>query len=216
MSQKVSPFVAAILATALAAPVMAQQATNGTAAASTGKKDLIARILKLQQPGIESMARGLAEQPAVDLMDRAGAALPSRIAADKREAVARDIQSDVKKYLDESVPLVQARAVRLAPTTIGAVMEEKFTEDELRQVVGIIESPVYAKFQQLGGEMQKALAEKLVTEMRPTIDPKVQALEQTLARRLGMTPGDQQGGAAPRQPGNGSAAAKAPARAASR
>jgi len=208
MSQKVSPLLAAVLATVLAAPVMAQQAPNGTAAGSAGKKDLIARILKLQQPGIESMARGLAEQPAVDLMDRAGTVLPSRVAADKREAVAKDIQADVKKYLDESVPLVQARAVRLAPTTIGAVMEEKFTEDELRQVVGIIESPVYAKFQQLGGEMQKALAEKLVTEMRPTIDPKVQALEQTLAKRLGMSPGEQQGGA-PRQPqGNAPAPAK--------
>ena len=206
MIQKGTPLLAALLAVALSTPVLAQQAPNGNApaVASGGKKELVGRILKLQQPGIEAMARGLAEQPALELIDRADAALPNRIAADKRETVARDIQADVKKYLDEAVPLVQQRAVRLAPATVGAVLEEKFTEDELRQVVGIIESPVYAKFQQMGGDMQKALGEKLVTEMRPTIDPKVQALEQSIAKRLGVPPAAQQQGGAP--------AAKAPAR----
>lgn len=203
-----APLLVALLATALCGPALAQQAPAAAApvapAASNGKKELIARIIKLQQPGIEAMARGLAERPAVEMMDSAGVALNSRVAADKRDAVARDIQADVKKYLDESVPLVQARAVRLAPTTIGAVMEEKFTEDELRQVVAIIESPAYSKFQQLGVDMQKALTEKLVAEMRPTIDPKVQALEQSLAKRLGLAPNQQQG-AAP--------ASKAPAKA---
>lgn len=203
-----APLLVALLAAALCGSATAQQApaaaAPAAAPAANGKKELVARILKLQQPGIEALARGLAERPALDLMDSAGVALNARVAADKREAVARDIQADVKKYLDESVPLVQTRAVRLAPTTIGAVMEEKFTEDELRQVLSIIESPVYTKFQQLGGDMQKALAEKLVAEMRPTIDPKVQALEQSIAKRLGIAPNAQQG-AAPAQ--------KAPAKA---
>lgn len=206
MTPKASPLLAALLVLALSSPALAQQApaTNLPAAASAGKKDLVARILKMQQPGIEAMARGLAEQPALELIDRAESALPSRVAADKREAVAREIQGDVKKYVDEAVPLVQQRAVRLAPTTIGAVLEEKFSEDELRQVVNIIESPTYAKFQQLGGDMQKALGEKLVAEMRPSIDPKVQALEASIAKRLGVPPNNQQQGAAP--------AGKAPAR----
>ena len=70
-----------------------------------------------------------------------------RVPPDKREAVAKEIQADAKKYADKTVPLVQARAVKLAPTTIGALLEEKFSEDELKQVVAIIESPAYVKFQ---------------------------------------------------------------------
>ena len=42
------------------------------------------------------------------------------------------------------------------------------------------------KFLQLGGEMQKALGDKLVAEMAPTIDPKVKALEQSVTKRLGL------------------------------
>ncbi|MBA3771618.1 MAG: hypothetical protein H0X13_03755 [Ramlibacter sp.] len=179
-------------------------AVAAQAQTSPAKKELVARILKLQQPAIESMARGLVEQPAAELLSNAGAALPARIAKEKQDAVAKEIQGDVQKYLDEAVPLVQTRAVRLAPTTIGALLEEKFTEDELKQVVSIIESPVYTKFQRMGDDMQKALVEKLLAETRGTIEPKVRSLEQTVARRLGVTSTPQAsgagGGAAPRAP----------------
>lgn len=168
------------------------------AQSTPAKKELVARIIKLQQPGIEAMARGLVEQPAAEILDRAGAALPSRVPADKREAVAKDIQADVKKYADDAGSVITQRAVRLAPTTIGPLLEEKFTEDELKQVIAIVESPAYNKFQALGGEMQKALVEKLVAETRSTIEPKVKALEATVAKRLGVTVPS--GAAAPARP----------------
>lgn len=162
-------------------------ASVAQAQSTPAKKELAARILKLQQPGIESMARTLAEQPAAEIMERAEAALPVRVASDKREAVGREIQSDVKKYMDETVPMVQSRAVQLAPTTIGALLEEKFSEDELKQVLAIIEAPVYLRFQQLGGEMQKVLVEKLLAATRGAVEPKVKALELAVAKRLGVT-----------------------------
>lgn len=154
---------------------------------SPAKQELIARILKLQQPGIEAMARGLAEQPAAIILDGMSGALSTRVAPEKREAVAREVQAEVKKYTDQAVPLVRERAVKLAPSTIGAVLDEKFTEDELKQLVALIESPVYAKFQLLGNDMQRALTQKLIAETRPEIEPKVKALEQAIARRLGLT-----------------------------
>jgi hypothetical protein len=152
---------------------------------SPAKKELVARILKMQQPGIEAMARSLVEQPVTTLLGSAVKVLPTRVPKDKQDAVAKEIQGDVQKYLDEAVPVVQTRAVKLAPSTIGALLEEKFTEDELKQIVSIIESPVYTKFQRMGDDMQNVLVEKLVADTRATIDPKVRNLEQTMAKRLG-------------------------------
>jgi uncharacterized protein len=162
-------------------------ATSAHAQSTPAKKELVARILKAQNAGIEAMARSLVEQPAIELLGNAGNVLPNRIAKDKQDAVAKEIQGDVQKYMDEAVPVIQARAVKLAPTTIGTMLEEKFTEDELKQIVGIIESPVYHKFQRMGDDMQKALTEKLVADTRPTIEPKLRALEQSVAKRLGIT-----------------------------
>ncbi|MBX3659389.1 MAG: hypothetical protein KIS62_13465 [Ramlibacter sp.] len=176
-------------------PAFAAQAESTPA-----KKELVARILKVQQPAIEAMARTLAEQPAAAMMDRAAQVLSTRVAADKREAVARDIQADVKKYVDDAVPLVTDRALKLAPSTMGAVLEDKLSEEELRQVVAFIESPAYGKFVALGGSLQDALIPKLVTDTRSAIEPKVRALDQAIARRLGVTTPPSASPAAPAAP----------------
>jgi hypothetical protein len=161
-------------------------AAFGVQAQSTpAKKELAARIVKLQMPGIEGLARNLAEQPAAALLERAGQILQARVPPDRQEAVGKEIQADVKKYVDEAVPIVRDRAAKLAPTTVGAVLEEKFTEDELRQVISVMENPAWLKFQQLGPDMQKPLMEKLIADSRAQIEPKIKALEQSIAKTPG-------------------------------
>lgn len=171
-----------IFAIAAACSVSAQ------AQSTPAKKEIVARILKVQQPGMEGLARNLVEQPAAEMLDRAGAALPQRVAPEKREAVAKDIQNDVKKFVDETVPVVRDRVVKIAPTTIGAMMEEKFTEAELKEIAAMMESPTFAKFQAMGGELQRTLVEKLVADTKPQVEPKLRGLEETIAKRLGVTP----------------------------
>jgi len=169
-----------ILAIAAACVSTAQaQSTNG-------KKELVARILKVQQPGLEALARNLVEQPAMEMLDRAGAALPQRIAPEKREAVGREIQNDVKKFVDDTVPIVRDRVTKLAPSTVGAMMEEKFTEPELKEIATMMESPTFAKFQAMGGDLQRSLVEKLIVETKPQVEPKLRSLEETIAKRLGV------------------------------
>ena len=175
------------------------------APSSPAKKELVARVLKNQQPGIEAMAKALAEQPAALLLDVAANAV-ERAPADKREALTRVIHAVFKKYGDEVVPLVRDRAVKLAPSTIGVFLEEKFTEEELKQIVAMMESPVFAKFQQQSGVMQKVLADKLIQETRGTVEAKIQALDDTVAKRLGAVV----------KPVNQGAGAKPPTRPASR
>jgi uncharacterized protein len=178
------------LFTAVALTLLSGWAQAQTAAAlpsSPAKKELVTKVLDLQRPGIEAMGRSLAEQPAMQMMQQAGAAL-QRVPADKREVVAREIEADVRKYVEEAGPIVRDRAVKLAPSTIGQVLEDNFTEDELKQVLALLESPVNRKFQSLAPAMQKAITEKLVAETRASVEPKMRALEQTVARRLGVTP----------------------------
>ena len=181
MNQK--PLLTLFSSLILLLPAFAAQAQ-----ANPAKKVLISRILKQQQSGIESLGRTLAERPALDMLDRAGVALNTRVAPEKRDAVGKEIQADVKKYLDETVPLVRDRAVKLAPTTIGAVLEEKFTEAELKGLADFLESPAYIRFQQLGNDMQKSLIEKLLADTRSLVEPKIATLDQTVAKRLGITP----------------------------
>jgi hypothetical protein len=176
-------FKATLLAAALAVAGSAQAQTPP----SPAKKELIARVLKLQQPDIENAARMLIEQPAMQIGQQAGQVL-QRLPAERRDALAQDIQADLRKYVEETGPIVRDRAVKLAPSTIGSVLDDKLSEDELRQVVTLLESPTVKKFQALFPEMQRALSEKLVAETRPEVEPRLRALQQTVAQRLGVAP----------------------------
>jgi hypothetical protein len=196
-----------ILSLALACSAVQAQSTPA-------KKELIARILKIQQAGIEAMARDLTRQPASDLVAGAVEYLQTQVAADKREALAKGVQQDADKYFNETYPIVRDRALKLAPTTVGTLLDEKFNEDELKQVVAMMESPVYVKFQSLGPDMQRALVGKLVPDLKPQVTPKVRALDDAIAKRLGV-PSVASSAAAAAAAGNAPAASgagKAPAK----
>jgi hypothetical protein len=174
-------FKTAVLATLLALSALAH------AQAPTSKKALVAKVLQLQQPGIEAMARQLATAPALNLMQRANLALQT-VPAERREAVARDIEADLRKYADEVAPIMSASAVKAAPSTVGTLLEEKMSEEELKQLIAILESPVNKKFQSLAPDMQKLLGDKLVADTRASIEPKLRALDASIVKRLGLQP----------------------------
>lgn len=169
------------------APTTPSATTAPAAAAapsSPAKKELIGRVLKLQQGGIERLATNMTQEPAVVLGGQASEVIAARVPKERQEAVAKEIQVEVQKYLKDTVPLVRKSAQQLAPATIGPVLEAKLSEDELRQIVTLLESPAYAKYQQLTGEMQQALQAKLVADTRGTVEPRVQALEKAIGERL--------------------------------
>jgi hypothetical protein len=200
----VSFSAALMLVTALP---FAQAQTTAATAPTAAKKALVARLVKLQSPGIEAMARDMAQEPALQLLERAAAVVQARVAQDKQEATIKGIQGDAKKYMDTTIPLVSARALALAPETVGSVLEQRFNEEELKIVVGILESPEYTKFQQLSGEMQQALQARLVAETRSAVGDQLKALETDLTARLNAVV-PQPAASAPAKPAAGKAAAK--------
>lgn len=169
--------------------LLAALAATAHAQTSPAKKDLVARIIKLQQPGVEALGRSLVEQSALRFTQQAAMAVQGRIEPDKRQAIATEIQADIRKYIDEAAPLARERALKLAPATIAPMLEAEFSEAELKELVAMMESPVNRKFLQFGVQVQRTLSEKLVEELRPQLEPKLKALEQTVAGRLGIAPG---------------------------
>jgi hypothetical protein len=155
-----------------------------TAQAQT-KKELVTKLVQLHQQGIEQIGRVIAGQTSQEMLQAAGQALPN-VAANKREAVGKEIQADVKKFYDEVEPLLKKRAVELAPAIVGPMYEEKFSEDELKTLIAWLESPVSRKYAEVGPAQSDALAQKLVADTRATIEPKIKALETTVAKRLGV------------------------------
>ena len=154
--------------------------------ASPAKKELVAKVLELQQPAIETLSRTVVQRPVMQLMQAAGQTLRTQVPADKREAIGNTIEADAKQFVEEAEPILRKRAIELAPSVIGPVLEEKFTEDELKQLIAWLESPVNKKYQQIAPEMEGAFVKRLLAEGAPLLDPKLQALHQKMRKALGV------------------------------
>lgn len=147
-------------------------------AQSPTKKELVAKLLLIQQPTVEVIARQVVERPAMQVMQAAGNAMQAQVVPERREALGKSIEADVKKFVEEANPILRERAVKLAPATYGAALEEKFSEDELKQLIAWLESPLNKKLSQISPELQRDFTQKLVADGAPLIDPKLQQLQQ--------------------------------------
>lgn len=161
----------------------AAPAKKEAAAVSPAKKELVKKALQLQQAGIESVGTGMANQTAGQVMQMAGPGI-ARAPEDKRRALVADLQAEVRKFQGEVAPLLRASATKWAPSTLGATLEEKFSEAELKVLIAWLESPVSRKYQEVTPEAQQALTQKIVTETRGQIEPKLKALEQAMIAKI--------------------------------
>ncbi len=197
-------FAALSMSTMAAAqtPTAAAPVSAAKPATSAAKKELVARVLKAQQGDIEGVARSLVERPAAQMMQEAGLAIQRlNVAPDKREAMAKAIEAEARKYVEDAMPIVRERAIKIAPSTIGPVLESKMSEDELKTLLAWLDSPTYKKYTSLGGEMRNGFVQQLLKEAGPLVEPKAQALDGRIRVILGVPPSASAASAASRPAG---------------
>jgi hypothetical protein len=153
------------------------------AAHAQTKKELVTKLLDLQRPGIEGIARVVAAQAAAPLVQAAGQAI-ARLPAERRQEVANQVQADVREFFNAVEPELRKKAIEIAPSTMGNVLEERFTEAELKQLIAWFESPLARKYQQAAPELQSGFLQRLVAESRPNVETRLKGLRQTLTRRI--------------------------------
>lgn len=153
---------------------------------SPAKKALIDRIVVLQQQGIsESLAGNLIQGP-LQQLTQAGRAALQQVPPEKREATAKAMDAELRKFIEENVPYLKDKISKAVPSTSSALLDERFNEDELKQILAWAESPVSQKFGNVMGELQKGVAQKVMTEAGPTLDGRFKTLNANVAKALGL------------------------------
>jgi uncharacterized protein len=170
----------------IAIAVMAAAGVAGaqTAAdpASPAKQQLVQHVLQLLHA--EGMGLTMLQTPVADALAQANVVLQGRVPVERRDAAMRDISEDAKKFLEQTTPVVKASTQKFIPLTLTPLLMERFTEDELRQLVAMLESPVKEKFEKMVPEMKKVLGEKVASDTRAVIDPKIKDLTERIGVRL--------------------------------
>lgn len=166
--------VASCLSLCALAPVAAQS--------TDAKARLVDRVIALWRP--EDVVIVMVQRPAADALQQARIALQGRVTAERRDSAIKDMAVDVQKYIDEATPVARDSARKQVTTTIAPMLMQQFSEDELKQLVALLESPVKKKFEQMMPQLERSLGEKVAAESRPIIDPKLRELTQAVGLKL--------------------------------
>lgn len=171
----------ALAAALLVSPIVWAQKADS----SPAKKDLIARILKQQQPAVEQLTMSLLSRP-INQLAQSAAPMLGNLPQDKREATAKSIDASLRKFMDDNGPALVQAGQKLLPSTMGVILDEKFTEDELKELLKWLESPVSKKFGEVAPELQQAYSNKLMADNAAQLDPKLAALKDSVGKQLGL------------------------------
>ncbi len=172
----IKPVWATSLVLALAAVAVPAQAES--------KKDLVQKLLTLQQPALDATAKNMTEAPARQMAGGAQQMLMQAVEPEKREAAAKKIDAELKKYADGSLPIVKASVAKVSQSTVADAIDKQFTEDELKQLLVMLQSPVLNKYQAAMPELNKTLVEAVVQDSKPKVDPKIQAADDAIRKIL--------------------------------
>ncbi|MFT3858042.1 MAG: DUF2059 domain-containing protein [Aquabacterium sp.] len=161
---------------------LASSPVHAQSAQSVSKQQLVERVITLWRP--QDMVVMMVQRPAADALQQARIALQGRVTLEKRDAALKEMAVDAQKYVDEATPIALDSAGRNAVPILGPMLMQQFSEEELRQIIALLESPVKKKFEQMIPRMERALGEKVAAESRPQIDPKLQAMTQAVGLKL--------------------------------
>lgn len=184
---------AAALALAAAVPAHAATAASAPAAAAPAsapkpvaidaeKQKLIDRVLALYHP--ENAIVFMAQRFATETMEKANIALQGRVTKEKQEATMKDIATDAQAYVNAVTPVVVASAKKNVGPAASQVLAQNFSNEELRQIITMLESPVRGKFEKTAPLMERAVGEKVQAEVGPEVNKDLQTMSQAVGTKL--------------------------------
>jgi uncharacterized protein len=164
---------AAAVATALAATSLSAHAD---------KREQILRLPIAQKAALDGLASDITQAPARQFTSQFVQPAMGLVPPEKREATVQQLDAELQKYQETATPLVKVSAGKVGPSAVVGVLEDKFTEEELKQLGSMLDSPILKKYQSIIPELQKTLIDKVSADARPQVDPKLQALQDNIRK----------------------------------
>jgi hypothetical protein len=160
----------------LAAVVAAVSAVSVAHAQDADKKALAERLVKAQEgQALDGLLVRLANTASGPLVQQIGPRIDQTVPQANRDTARKELNDALNAHLDDILKLLRERAPVVRIKSMAPMYEQRFTTEELRQLVQIFESPVLKKHQQVEGEIVQKMVQDIVADTEKTVGDKSQA-----------------------------------------
>ena len=146
------------------------------------KQALVQRVL--DKMGLDAVGLQMLQSPVADMLRQSRVVVQSRVPAEKQDATMKDITAEAAKFVEQEAPALRTSTHAIVQASVAPLLAQKFSEDELKQLAGILESPVLAKFEGVVPELKKAVGENVAKANAAQIQPKMTALQNRVGLKL--------------------------------
>jgi hypothetical protein len=146
------------------------------------KQALVQRVL--DKMGLDAVGLQMLQSPVADMLRQSRVVVQSRVPADKQDATMKDITAEAAKFVEQEAPALRTSTHAIVQGSVAPLLAQKFSEDELKQLAGILESPVLAKFEGIVPELKKAVGENVAKANAAQIQPKMTELQNRVGLKL--------------------------------
>jgi hypothetical protein len=146
------------------------------------KQALVQRVL--DKMGLDAVGLQMLQSPVADMLRQSRVVVQSRVPADKQDATMKDITAEAAKFVEQEAPALRTSTHAIVQSSVAPLLAQKFSEDELKQLAGILESPVLAKFEGVVPELKKAVGENVAKANAAQIQPKMTELQNRVGLKL--------------------------------
>ncbi|MBP8019129.1 MAG: DUF2059 domain-containing protein [Hylemonella sp.] len=147
----------------------ASTTANAAAPASDAAKALATKMVALQNgPEMDRMVYQLtsgAMQPLIAKWAPKMEALP----ASKQDKAREQLNTELKKTGDTTKKIIEGQMAKSANSVLEKAYLERFTEDELKAIVAMFESPIFKKYQSVAPELGNVWVKDVIDNSRGAV-----------------------------------------------
>ncbi len=111
----------------------------------------------------------------------------STLPAAKRQSVGPALDAELKKFNDDALKLVTTEAAKVRSGALLAAYMERFSEEELKQLIALMEAPVFKKYQTLTPELGNIYVKAIVDGTRSAVETRSKAFDTAASKITGIS-----------------------------
>lgn len=166
-----------------------QTASTSATVPTASQRELATKLVALQRgPEMERMAFQLTGSAVQPVIAKWAPKLENMPKADQEKA--RDqLNTELKTLGDSTRKIIETQMDKSADSTLLPAYIERFSEDEMKELVTLFESPAFKKYQTAAPELGNVWIKDVVDNSRTVVDEKTNAFDVIAAKIVGEKAG---------------------------
>ena len=159
------------------------------AQATDSKLEWANKAVAIQQSlALEQLAKQLADSATEEILRNWGPRLQSEVTPAKMDQSRDNLNAELTKYSDDVAKTINSKISKVSSGSLVPAYMEKFSVDELKQLVAFFESSTIKKYQSVAPELGNLFIKQLVEESRPEIAARTKLFDDAAAKIIGVSP----------------------------